>query len=102
MDSEFLKLTQDALAEVNCFLGSSFVYNGKSYQGVINEAERSTELENGGFLEVYTTTIVVPKKVLPNAPNVGESISISGKRVHVSKVGSDEIAWTINCKSSAN
>jgi len=102
MNDEFLCLTKQALGESNCIFGSNFVYKGATYQGIINDGERHTELEGGGFIEVYRTRIVVPNWILNVAPVPGEKININGKMVQVDFVSSDEISFEIHCKSAAN
>lgn len=101
MDPEFLSIHQSALDDVTAFLGSSFVYGGVTYTGIINDLELSTENIDGGLLATIGTVIVVPISTLAVEPKAGELIYIGSRKLRIEKVKVDELAYEITCATGA-
>ena len=99
---EFLQLSQQGLEDDLRVWGECFLYNGLSYKGVINTAELSTDLREGGLEEVLRTTIVVSRKHLTTAPVAGQTLYIGSQKARIERVGKDEISWELTCVTATH
>jgi hypothetical protein len=98
---DFDSFNADALSEATAIMGSSFIYKGATYSGIINDLESASLLIEGGLLETLVTIIVVQKCGLPTRPAVGETILSGGKTVRIERVKEDESSWELHCKTAA-
>ena len=101
MSNDFLEFHQNALCEVMSLVGEPFTYNGTVYTGIINAQELSTELIEGGLLEVFTTQVIVSKAQLATAPIAGQTLYIGTQKARIIRVASDEVSWELNCVTAA-
>jgi len=101
MSQEFLDFHNAALSEGTALFGSTFIYNNKSYNAVIDPVEITTELEDGGFMEVLGTRIIVSRSQFSNTPVSGETLFIGAKKVRILKVIEDEIAFELQCVTAS-
>lgn len=92
--NDFELFTTNALDETVKLIGSSFTYKGIVYKGIVSPIELSTEFTSDGLLgEVFTTSLIVKKSILPTTPKSGETLYLESIKGRVMKVDDDGISY---------
>lgn len=93
--TDWFTTAENALNQALAFMGEEFqTSDGRTWKGIINEADTSEILAIGGFESHASIVLYVSKTGFPD-PVKGDYVTIKGVRRRIVKTADHPVSWSL-------
>ena len=94
--SEFDDFINMNTAEAESKIGTSFIYKGKTYKGFYSTIKEMSELQDGGFLQRYVSSLSVQKSALYNLTfKKLDLLTLKNRTYRIKEIEDDEFFYVL-------